>query len=84
MKNTEGRRTGTADTIRGLFQRVAALEQEAFEEPEGEIWELLKQLRAERGLPSPQARDYGNHGRDVVREVFGYLRENAEMEKSIT
>jgi hypothetical protein len=64
--------------ITDLLKRVAELEQESFEEPDGEFWQLLKQMREERGLPPPDQRDYGYAARDAVNELFTFIREEGE------
>jgi Asp-tRNA(Asn)/Glu-tRNA(Gln) amidotransferase C subunit len=73
----------TAAKIAKIVERIKALEADATE-PDGVFWQLLKQMREDRGLPPPDPLNYGHAGRDAVNELFEYFRENAdEYEKEL-
>lgn len=62
-----------------IDERIAALEDRINGIPEGEIWPLLLQLRADHGLPPPSP---FWDGKQVTQEVFRLMRlkENLQEE----
>lgn len=62
-----------------IADRIRALEEIAFEEPDGAIWELIKDIREERGLPPPDPLRYGfPPGRELINELMDFIKEIAE------
>ena len=65
--------------LASIADRIRALEEKSFSEPDGAIWDLITDIREERGLPPPNPLRYGfPPGRELINELMDYIRENAE------